>query len=237
MGGDDLLHASVQGLLYQHPVLARLPGVEPLLDPPPDSVVCSNISGLFQDHCLKDNEPLQVPLSFLHPTQIFDQCPLEETPYLPTWRVVAPGGDDHKVMPPPLPRLVVCYDSIEVSSGIGMRLVPVDLLDSEVLSGWGVSQQISLLPFPVLWLQRLVAPALSLRPSGIRSGSSRDVADWSFPFSFPTCARPCLPLLRLYTPPLSLPQPLLLLMLCLPHLLLAVSRLGSNVDALPQTSA
>ena len=44
--------------------------VQPLPYPPSDGVGCGDMSGLLQDHRLEDDEPLQVPLSVLHPAQL-----------------------------------------------------------------------------------------------------------------------------------------------------------------------
>ena len=72
------------------------------------------------------------------------------SPYLPTWRVVALVGHDREVTPPSLPSLIVRDSSMEVSAGVGVQPVPIDLLESEVLRGQSVAQEISILPLPVL---------------------------------------------------------------------------------------
>ena len=82
--------------------------------------------------------------------QIFHQGRNKAPPELPNWRIVAPGGHNHKVTPPPLPSLILLNATMEVSAGVSVKLVPLDLLESEVLWGRGVSRKISLLPLPVL---------------------------------------------------------------------------------------
>ena len=53
-------------------------------------------------------------------------------------------------MPPHLPSLIVRDASKEVSDGVGVHLVPIDLLELEFLRGQGVARKIYLLPVPVL---------------------------------------------------------------------------------------
>ena len=96
-------------------------------------------------------------------------------------------------MPPPLPSLVVPNSAMKVSARVGANPVPIDLLESEVLWGWGVARQIASLPLPFHLIKRLVDPALSLHLSGIRPGKSGKVTSRSFSFPFHSCARPCLP--------------------------------------------
>ena len=131
------------------------------------------MSGLLQYYHLKDDKLFQVPPSIPHPTLFFDQGPNKETPYLPTWCVVALGGHDLKVAPPFLPRFVVRDPSVEVSAGVGVNPFPLELLESEFLWGRGVSWQISFLPLFILWLQRLVAPTPSIRPAIFYLGRGR----------------------------------------------------------------
>ena len=129
VGDVEILRASDKSLLHYNTILAYFPGVEPLLNPPPDCAGCGDMSGYLQDYHLRDNEPLQVPLSVPHSMHIFDHGPDEATLYLSTWRVVAPGGHDRKVMPPPLPCLIGCNTSMEVSAGVRVHPLPVDLLE------------------------------------------------------------------------------------------------------------
>ena len=96
------------------------------------------MSGYLHYHRLKDDEPLRVPLYVPHPTQLFDQVPGKAAPYLPTRSVVTTGGNDREVTPPTLKRLVFCNAPVEVITGVGVYLFPIDILESEVLRGRGV---------------------------------------------------------------------------------------------------
>ena len=106
------------------------------------------MSGFFQDHRLKDYDPLRVPPSVPHPPQLFNQGPEEVTPYLPTCCVVVPRGNGHKITTQPLLGLIFCNALIKVSAGVGVHPVPVDIFELEVLLGWGVSWQITHPPPP-----------------------------------------------------------------------------------------
>ena len=117
------------------------PGVEPLPDPPPYRVGWGDILRSLQDHRLKDDEPLRVPLSVPLPTHLFNQGPEKATPYISTWRVITTVGNDCEVTLSPLPHLVACDAPVEVIAGVGVHLVPIDLLESEVLRGRGVTQK------------------------------------------------------------------------------------------------
>ena len=139
-GGSELLSTRVQGLLSQHPMTTCLPGVKPLLDTPLDCVGCGDMTILLQYHRLKDNEPLLVTKSVLHPMQIFHQGHHKASPDLPTWRVVVPVRHDRKFMPPTLPNLIVTNASMKVISIVGVNPVPVDLLELEFLQGRGVAR-------------------------------------------------------------------------------------------------
>ena len=75
-GDGELLNARAQGVLDKHPMLAVPPSVQALLYPPSDGVGCGDMLGLFQYHRLKNDEPLKVPLSVLHP--------LSSSPSIPT---------------------------------------------------------------------------------------------------------------------------------------------------------
>ena len=57
----EVLCARAQSVQYQYRVLRLCPGVELLLNYPSDDMGCGDMSGLLQDHFLKDDEPLQVP--------------------------------------------------------------------------------------------------------------------------------------------------------------------------------
>ena len=82
--------------------------------------------------------------------------------------------------------LIVRDASVEVSAGVGVHPAPVEILKLEVLWGQGVARQISLLPLPVLWLQRFVAPAPSLCPTGFCWGRGGDMfPPLCVPRSFP----------------------------------------------------
>ena len=151
------------------------------------------MTDLLQDHRLKDDEQLRVPQSVPHTMQLLHQGYQKVSPDLPSWRVVAPVGNDRKVTPPPLPIIIVPDASTKVSARVGVNPVPIDFLELEVLLGWGVARQISPPPLPILLFQRMVAPALSLRLAGLCSGSSGEVTGRSFPFPFSSCTRPCLP--------------------------------------------
>ena len=219
-GGGKVLHTSAQSLLHQHPVLACFPGVEPLLDTPPDCVVCGYISVSLQDHFLKENEPLRVPPSFPYPTQLFNQSLDKATPYLPTWSVLEPEGHD---LVPHRPWCLCggerrCWRAPstrgypEVGGPPGSGCSPSDIPPPptcSLVAAVGSSLPVSL-PYWFLF---------------------REGGDMSSP-----CACPCLPPLCLYAPHSSLPRPLLLLWLCLTCLLLAMSSLRRNVGALTQTS-
>ena len=152
------------------------------------------MSGLLQNHRLKDNEPLQVPQSVPYPTQISHQCHHKASTGIPAWIDVAPLGHDRKVTPPPLPHLVVTDSTIKVGVRIGMNPVPVDLQEVEILQGWVVAWNITPLPLRVLRIQRLVAPVPSLCSAGLcsRRGSGV-VSSRYFPFTITPSARPCLP--------------------------------------------
>ena len=159
------------------------------------------MSGSLQDHRLKDDEPLQV-------TQyVFHQSHNKVSPNLPTWHIVAPGGHDHEVTPPPRTSLIFTNASMKESARVGVKSVPIDLLESEVLRGRGVARQITPLSLLVFLIQKLVAPVLSLLPAGLRLGRSGEVTGWPFPFLLPLCTRTCLPHLHSSVPPSSIPVP------------------------------
>ena len=96
-GNGEVLRAHAQGLLNQHPLTPCLLGVNPLLNPPPNFVGCGDIKGLLQDHSMKYDEPLQVPQSILHPTQILYQSYHKASPDLPAWHIVVMGGHGREV--------------------------------------------------------------------------------------------------------------------------------------------
>ena len=127
--GGELLLTILQRLLHKHTVSPGFPGVNPLLNPPPDRVGCGDMSGSLQYHRLEDDEPLRVSLSVLHPTQLVVQGPGEATPDLPTQHVVAAGGNDREVMTPTLPQPVVRDALVMVITCVCVYPVPVDLLE------------------------------------------------------------------------------------------------------------
>ena len=112
------------------------------------------MAGLLQYHRLKDNEPLHIPLSVLHPMQLDIQSPDKATPNLSPWSISAAIRHNRKVTPPLLPHCVVRDASIDMVTCVGVHPFPVYLLESEVLRGWSVTQQVSLLPLPVPWFQQ-----------------------------------------------------------------------------------
>ena len=114
------------------------------------------MTGSFQYHYLKDDEPLRVPQSVPHSAQIFHQVHQKYSPDLPAWHIVATCRHGRKVTPPPLPGCVVPYASMKVSAKVDVKPLPVGLLELEVLWGRGVAWKIT--PPPVLLIQRLVAP-------------------------------------------------------------------------------
>ena len=63
---------------------------------------------------------------------------------------------------------VVGDTPMEVVSIVGMHLVPIDLLEREVLLGWGVSCQISLLPLSIWCLKLRVLPDPTICLVGVR---------------------------------------------------------------------
>ena len=105
--------------------------------------------GLLQDHCLEDDEPLQVPPSVPHPEQLSPQRLNESSPDFPAWHVIAPRWHDRKVTPPRLPHLVVADAAVEVCARVGVDPVSVDLSETDVLRGRGVTRPVPLFPFPI----------------------------------------------------------------------------------------
>ena len=55
MGSGEVLRACVKGLLCHHPMAPCIPGVQPLLNHTSDLLVCGDVKGSLQHHCLKDN--------------------------------------------------------------------------------------------------------------------------------------------------------------------------------------
>ena len=113
--------------------------------------------GLFQDHCLEDDELLRVPLSVPHPSQISHQFLQEASPSLPACRIIAPQWHDREVTPPPLPLCVVPDSAIKVCARDDMNPFSVDLPETKVLRGWGVPRLVPLLPFPLRWCRHWAA--------------------------------------------------------------------------------
>ena len=89
-GGDEVLCTHAQGLLHQYPMEPCLSGVQPLLSPPTDCLGCSDMRVSFQDHRLKDDEPIRVMLSVPYPAQLLHQSHHKVLPGLPAWRFVEP---------------------------------------------------------------------------------------------------------------------------------------------------
>ena len=166
------MSARAQGILDQRTMTTCLPGVNPLLNPLSDCVGCGDMMGLLQDHRLKENEPLRVPQSVPHPTQLLHQVHHKASPNITTWHVVPPEGNDRKVTLLPHSSLIITNASMKVSAKVGVNPVPIDLLESEVFRGEGVAQQIFPPPLPVLLIQRFVAPTPLLHPAGICLGRS-----------------------------------------------------------------
>ena len=177
-GNSEVFCAREQGLLYQHPVTPCLTGVKPLLNPLSYCLGCGEMTGLLQNNSLKDYQPLQVPQSVPHPAQLFHQGHHKASPDLPNWIIVAPGGHDRKVTPPPLTSLIVPYAAMKFSARVRVNPVSVDLFESEVLWGQGVARNIIPIPLPVLLIQKLFYPASLLRPSGLCLGRSGEVTTW-----------------------------------------------------------
>ena len=65
--------ARERNLLYQHLMLAILPGVKAFTDPLSDRMGGDNMARKFQDHRLEDNEPLRVPPYRPHPPELVSQ--------------------------------------------------------------------------------------------------------------------------------------------------------------------
>ena len=82
----------------------------------------------------------------------FIQVTEKLSPYIPIWCIVAVGWHGHEVLEPPLPCPVVRDFPMEVIDRVDVHPFPIDLLELKVLNGRDISQQISLLPTPVLYL-------------------------------------------------------------------------------------
>ena len=61
--------------LYQHLILASLPGVKAFPDPPLDFMGGSNVARAFQDHHMEDGELLHVPPVTLQPPELVTHTP------------------------------------------------------------------------------------------------------------------------------------------------------------------
>ena len=162
----ELLCACAQGVLHKHSMTAAPPSVQPQSYPPSDGVRCSDISSLFQDHRLEDNELLRVPLFVPHPAQLSPQCLHKLSPDFPARCVIAPQWHDREVKPPRLPHRVVANAAVKVCARVGVDPVSVELPETEFLRGRSVPWISPILPFPIRRCRRLTAPFLSLRASG-----------------------------------------------------------------------
>ena len=63
--GGDILCASARRILCRNPELPRLPGIQAAVDVPSDRAGSDHVLGDLEDHRLKDNEPLRVPVALL----------------------------------------------------------------------------------------------------------------------------------------------------------------------------
>ena len=149
-GGGEVLPEITQRLLHEHPVTPGLPHVKPILDPLPYRMGCGNTLGSLQYHCLEENVPLQVPQSVLQPMKCFVQVHNKASHNLPSCCVITSGRHDHEITSPPLPYPAVHNFPVKAIFSVGVHPVPVGLLESDVLWGWGITWQISLLPLSVL---------------------------------------------------------------------------------------
>ena len=118
---------------------------------------------------MEDNEPLQVPLPVLHPTQLYPQILHESSPDFTDRGVIVPRWHDREVTPPCLPHHVVTNAAIKVCARVGVEPVSVDLPDTEVLRGRGAPRLVPLLPFPVRRCRRLVVPFPLLHAASLSS--------------------------------------------------------------------
>ena len=196
------------------------------------------MSGSLQDHHLEDDEPLQVPLSILHPAHLSPQCLHEASPDLPARRVISPRRHDPNIKPLRLPCRVVADYAVEVCDRVGVDPVSVDLPETEVLRGQSATRLVPLLTFPIRRFHCLAAPFPLLRADGRRSSrgcwfvSNRSVL---FPLSL--CAHLGLPSLCASTQPLSCPCYRLLCVSYLRCPLLVPSGLRCDVGTLLQKLA
>ena len=129
-GDGMVLIACLQCVFNQHHVFVLPPGVQTLFDAPTDCLGCGDMMGSLQDHCMKDNEPLQVLLSVPYPLQLPPQRLDKPTPDFTTRGVIATQWHDREVTPPCLPRRVVADASVQMRARIGMNPVSVDLLET-----------------------------------------------------------------------------------------------------------
>ena len=122
--------ARPEGVPNKPRMLAGPPGIQPLLDPAPDRMRCSDLAVLLQDHCLEYDEPLRFPLPVPHPLHLGAEHPDKPAANLPTRRAIAPRWHDRKVTPPHLPRRVVSNSAVEMRARVPVNPVPVDLLET-----------------------------------------------------------------------------------------------------------
>ena len=88
-GGSQIFLARPEGVPDKHRMLVTTPSIQHLLDPAPDRMGCRDLSGLFQDHGLEDNEPLRVPPSVPHLLNLGAEHTSEPAADLPTRHVIA----------------------------------------------------------------------------------------------------------------------------------------------------
>ena len=65
-GKSEILPACPQCVLYHNGMPSLRPGVQTLSNALTDGLGCGDMTGLLQDHRLKEDEPLRVPPSVLH---------------------------------------------------------------------------------------------------------------------------------------------------------------------------
>ena len=155
-GSGEVLLTRPHCIFYYNTVPPCLPCIQPLLNPPPYCMGCGDMTGSLQYHLLKDNGPIKVPPSELHPNQLLVQGSNKASPNLPTQRSIVVGWNYCEVAPPPLSCPVVHDNSIEAIDIIVMNPLAIGFLELEVFLGWGVARQTPLLPLPFQCLPQRV---------------------------------------------------------------------------------
>ena len=125
--GGQIFLARPEGVPDKHRVLAGHPGIQPILNPAPERIRCSDVAGSLQDHRLEDDETLQVPPPVPHPLHLGAEHPGEPAADLPTWRIIAPQWHDRKVTPSGFPHRVVSDAAVKMRAWVPVNPVPVDL--------------------------------------------------------------------------------------------------------------